>query len=265
MNENKEVGQGVELGILPVNQESSVETPDKENEELNTETDGAEGAPETSAEENKVSYSRFSNINQRRKEAERRAWELEREIEELKQRREVRKDESDDIPAEWFELTGGDTPQSRKAYQILRNTLNPSEDKIRQLAEEAYYQAEVTESRRVSENERTIDDQLEDVSISLGRDLSDDEEVALLEIMDEYSAKDEENNIYSLFPAEKAWEIYEMQSGSRVSSRKMARDRAASMISSPSQGEPALQGRSKANKDFDPSWGAWEGQLNKFK
>ncbi len=264
MDENNAVGQGVDLGTLPVNQEGSAETPDKENEQVGAETNGAEGAPATSDEETKVSYSRFSNINQRRKEAERRAWELEREIEELRQRPEVRKDESGDIPAEWFELTGGDTPQSRKAYQILRNTLNPSEDKIRQLAEQAYYQAEVTESRRVSENERTLDDQLEDVSISLGRDLSDDEELALLEIMDEYSAKDEEDRIYSLFPAEKAWEIYEMQSGSRVSSRKMARDRAASTISSPSQGEPAPQGRGRTNKYFDPSWGAWEGQLNKL-
>ncbi len=65
MNEDeKQDIAGLDIGNLPVNQENSDENPeDKENENTESDDKSAEGAHDTSVEENKVSYSRLKKIN----------------------------------------------------------------------------------------------------------------------------------------------------------------------------------------------------------
>ncbi len=268
----KEEVAGLDIGSLPVNQEPSVEEPDKEKEGVE-ESDNGERAPETSEEENKVSYSRFKNIHTRYRESEKRAQELEARLAELESSRGERIErEAPSFEGEkyqaWKKLFVGenaqDTPQLREAYQIYMSQFAPPDESyIQKIAAQAYEQSVRNEERRVASNERTLDDQLEDLSISIGRDLTEEEQIAVLDIMDEFSAKDNDDRILSLYPAEKAWEMYEIQSGGVRSSRTEARNKVASLTSSGTRGETTGSGKAQEDKAFDPRWEALDASMSR--
>ncbi len=265
--DKKQEVAGMDIGNLPVNPESSDETPDKEEEEVETQDNGNEEEPETSEEENKVSYSRFKNIHTRYREAEQRAAKLEEELANLEHSRaeRIESENPTEPPKEWFEAVGGDTPTARNAWNVLRKQFAPSEEYIERLAAQTLERVQMAEDQRVLSNERTIDDQLEDLSISLGRDLTEDEQAAVLDIMDEFSPIDDKGRILSLYPADMAWDLYEIQSQGQVSERKQARNRAAEVIGSGSRGEVAAPAGKKDNKDFDPRWEALDASLGRRK
>ncbi len=163
----------------------------------------------------------------------------------------------------WIKLYG-DTPQSREAYQdFMSEFAPPDESYIRQIASQAYQETERSEARRVETNERTLDDQLEDVSVSLGRDLTDEEQVALLEIMDKNSLTDDDGRILKLYPAEQAWEIYEIESQAGNAPRKEARNNVARLTGSGRSGGSSTSGRAQEDKTFDPRWEALDSSLNR--
>lgn len=252
---------GLDIGSLPV-------TSDEEEKEI--EEDGgksAEGADETSEEENKVSYSRFKNIHERYRTEERRAQELEARVEELESNKAERIER--ETPSyegkkwtTWVKLYG-DTPQSRDAYQdFMSEFAPPDESYIREVASRAYRETERSDRVRIENNERTLDDQIEDVSVLIGRDLTDDEQVSLLEIMDKNSLTDDDGNILKLYPAEKAWDIYEIESRAGKESRTTARNKIAALNSSGTRGEPTPS-RNQENKDFDPRWEALDSSMRR--
>ncbi len=265
--EKKDVAQ-IDINNLPVNQDASVEEPVQGEEGVRENGNGNEETPETSEEENKVSYSRFKNVHTRYREAEKRAAELEARLQELESSRadriereapsfEGRKWES------WKKLYG-DSPEARDAFKTwMEDFAPPDESYIQQVAAEAYEQQVRNEERRIASNERTLDDQLEDLSISLGRDLTEDEQVAVLDIMDEFSAKDEDDRILSLYPAEKAWEMYEIQSQGSRSPRIQSRNKVAALTGSGTRGDVSATGRAKEDKEFDPRWEALDASLNR--
>jgi hypothetical protein len=66
------------------------------------------------------------------------------------------------------------------------------------------------EALRLKENVSEIDERLEDLVEYLGRELTEDETSAILDIVDEYTPKDKDGNyLVELLPFEYAWEIYE--------------------------------------------------------
>ncbi len=240
----------------------------EEKEEIREEGKPAEGAGDTSDEENKVSYSRFKNVHSRYREAERKAQELEARLEELESRkaerieREVPKFEGRKWET-WTKLYG-DSEQSRTAYRdYMAEFAPPDESYIREVASRAYQEEARAESRRIETNERTIDDELEDLSVIVGRDLTDEEQVAVLDIMDKNSLADEDGRILKLYPAEQAWDIYEIESQAGKSSRQAARNRVAGLTGSSSSGEPTAHGRAQEDKTFDPRWEALDASMNR--
>lgn len=203
-------------------------------------------------EEARVPYKRLQVFREREREARREAAEYRERLEALEAER-SRPSSPTEIPKEWFELTGGDTPEARKAYEILRNQFSPvSRDDIREEAARAYEEASRRENARMEANVQTLDEQLEDLSDVVGRELSEDEQGEILEIMDEYTAKDDDGKYLGpVFPADKAWEIREMMQKTSQAPRKQRRNEIASLTSSPSRGEPSPVDVER-DKQFNP-------------
>lgn len=66
------------------------------------------------------------------------------------------------------------------------------------------------EALRINDNVSEIDDRLEDLTEYLGRELTEDETSAILDIVDEYTPKDSDGNyLVGLIPFDYAWEVYQ--------------------------------------------------------
>lgn len=239
----------------------------KEGEVTSDETQATveEGTPETSVEENKVPYSRFKNIHERYKEAEQEAAYWKAQAEELESRNVEKEEyhETGELPA-WWKRLYGDTSESKEGYAIWKEN-NPtlSREDIRQEALQAYQEVQRSETRRIAQNLESIDEKMDDLSVYVGRDLTEQEQADVLDIMDEYTPQDEDGYyIGQVFPAEKAWEIYELKNASDKAGKKQSRDKVASLISSESRGEPSPI-QTQSDKNFDPRISALSSALEK--
>lgn len=68
------------------------------------------------------------------------------------------------------------------------------------------------ETYKIVKNVAEIDKNLAALAIHVGRPLTDDEQGAALDIVDEFMPKDEKGGYYwPLISFEKAWEVYEMR------------------------------------------------------
>jgi len=70
----------------------------------------------------------------------------------------------------------------------------------------------VDENQQIEGNIAIIDVQLLELQNMLGRELTEDEQSTILDIVDEYTPKDSDGSyLCSLLPFEYAWEIYEIK------------------------------------------------------
>ena len=68
----------------------------------------------------------------------------------------------------------------------------------------------IDEDQRVKNNIEIIDQRFSDLGEMIGRELTEEEESAILDIVDDYTPKNKEGNyLCSLLPFDYAWEIYE--------------------------------------------------------
>ena len=234
---------------------------------------GEEGKPTSGGEpvapvvEQQVPYSRFSETVKARREAEERAKEAEERYQLLLQQREENERNQpqsapSDLPSWWVKMYG-DNENSREAYkyELERQQLVKSE--ARREALEAVRQERSQESEILSRNEQTIDNRLADLSYGLGRDLSEQEEAAILDIVDEFTPKDEQGR-YSgdLIPMNKAWEILQYRVSQHSQRQQESRKTPTELTSARTQGEP--NDKAKNDKDFNPrDWNAYKRRLPK--
>lgn len=222
----------------------------------------------TEDDEQKVPYSRMKSVIEARRDAEQRAEEAEQRLQEVLNRREEpsRQSSSDvepyngSLPSYWAKMYG-DNDNSRLAYSYELERQESLREEFRREALDAVRQERNQESQIIATNERTIDENLEDLSYALGRDLSDREESEILNIVDEYTPKDDDGN-YSgkLIPFEKAWEIYNLRQSQ--TSGTTARQRRVPTMATNTQtsGEPS--NREGDNKNWNPmDWNSWQKRL----
>ncbi len=242
-----------------ISHDSVEEEEHKAEETQENEGQGSEGTPETSVEENKVPYSRFKNIHERYKDTQREYQEYraqtEAELERLRQGREERQtfEQSSETP-DWWKKLYGDSPESKEGYRIFSQNMprTLTKEEIRQEARQAYIEEQQQESQRVEGNLETLDDTLDDLGAYLGRDLTEKEQADVLDIMDEYTPKDDDGMYMGpLFSAEKAWEVYELRQRANQGTRKQERDSVASLTGTESHGEPGTS--HTLDKDWDAS------------
>jgi len=214
-----------------------------------------------SVEENKVPYSRFKNIHNRALEAEARAAEYQAQLDALRAQsfREPHREETT-LPSDWVEMYG-DSDASKRAWERQQEMNEQIKYEAREEALNAVREERTMEVERINTNLETIDEQIDALSAYVGRDLTDKEQSAILDIVDEFTPQDEEGNyIGATIPFDKAWEIYEMKTQSQNSPRRQARDSIAGLSGSASQGETSIGG--EKNKDFNPlDWNAWKKRI----
>lgn len=230
------------------------------------------GAPATSEEESKVPYSRFKKFHERAIAAEQAAAVAEENYQRvLRERGEQSSsshsdDSGADQPPGWWIENYGDTEATRKAWKnqykheqelIERAETRAEERAIARLQENQQY-----ETQRVSENIETIDDNLEDLSALVGRDLTEAEQSGVLDIVDEFTPKDRDGNyLGSILPFDKAWEVYEMRGKTQGAGRREERNRVASLSGDSGSGEPT-SAQAEQDKNFVPGkWGSWRDKL----
>lgn len=257
-----------ELGIKPGDTEGNegipVIIPD-EMKPAEKKEEGQQAPSPTLDDDGKVPYTRFKKFHDRAIEAEEEAdfWRRKAEQREEVYRAptptntEVAYDGDDWLK---FKTLWGDTEQSREAYKIELQRLSAMEDRATQRAMDAIERRNSEQQESYRENLAVVDQNLEEASDILGRQLSSDEELAILEIQDDYSPKDRDGNISALIPVEKAVEIWQMQQAR--SPRREARNSVAAL----SGGSAAGEGDStpKAGENYNPR-GGWRQVFGKTK
>ena len=240
-----------------------VEADDNTSEEVQSEekeVEKEEVQQESSEEdESKVPYSRFKKFHDEAKELRQRVAELEAlkgNDDESKSADKV----EDDMPASWVKLYG-DSDASKEAWQIQKDLNAELVRKAREEAVETIRSEKSREIERVNENVQVIDEGFEDLSALVGRDLTEKEQSAILDIVDDYTPKDEEGNYAgAILSFEKAWEIYELKNEAKQSSKRQSRNSVASLTGSQTQGETSIKGEKDNN--FNPlDWNAYKQRL----
>lgn len=221
-----------------------------------------EEEPDTSVEENKVPYSRFKNIHNRALEAEAEAEKWKQRAEEIEQTRTANRDTIDtlDMPSYWRDLYG-DSEASQRAWQIQERREQEIEQRAYEAGQRGAAELEQRQQQRVDSNVAAIDSSFELLSDYVGRELTDKEQSAVLDIVDDFTPKDEHGRYAGpLIPFEKAWEMYELKQSSVTASKRKDRDSVASLSATATQGNTEVN--EEANKNWNPlARGTWRNRL----
>lgn len=216
---------------------------------------------EPSVEETKVPYSRFKNIHTRALEAEAEAEKWRKRAEEIEQSRFARREEeTTDMPSYWLELYG-DSEASQKAWQIQQRREQEIEQRAYEAGQRGAQELETRQKEQLNSNVAKIDENFEELSAFVGRDLTAKEQSAILDIVDDYTAKDADGNYQgAVMPFEKAWEIYELKQNSAKQSQRKDRDQVAALSGTSSQG--STETTEEKNKSWNPlARGTWRSRL----
>lgn len=215
----------------------------KVEEEVKTEEPLEEGS--------KVPYSRFKKFHDEAKKAR-------EEAEYWRQQAESVKNEpaeyAEDLPSQWVKLYGDDE-KSKEAWKVQQDLNRQIREEAIREAREAVRNERLEEIQRTEENVEVLDSNFESLAELVGRDLSEAEQSAVLDIVDKYTPKDREGNYAGeIMSFEDAWEIYELKTQSAKKGKIEARDNVASLSGNRTQGETLSQ--EERDKNFNPSWGA---------
>lgn len=208
-------------------------------------------------EKGRVPYSRFERKHQEAEEARQQA-EYWRQEAERRSPSNNRADAAEDLPEYWVELFG-DTDASKRAYKADQKRIAEIEERAEQRAIEAIEQRQVQQEKKFTSNLDSIESRMESLTDFLGRDLTETEENAILDIVDDYTPKDDDGNYAGeLMSFGKAWQIYELQQTQQSAKTSRSRNAVASASGAASKGEPAATD----DKAFNPQqWGSWRNRL----
>ena len=223
-------------------------------------------APEGEDEEGvsegqRVPYSRFKKMKdaadaaQQREEASKAALQA---MEERLRVLESRKSESPtdiELPPEWAELYG-ENEVAKRAYALQLKRERDLEERLTRQAAEKFRAEQKFEEERVQQNEEIISDNIAELQEAVGVKLTEKQQEELLAIVDEFSPVGEDGKYLSLFPFDKAYEIYTYRK--QGSQRKVHKERTdvARIINGNSEGETDA-----SDSDFTRGWDGWRNQL----
>ena len=225
------------------------------NSEKDTEDSEASSSPVGNEEEGqKVPYSRFKRKLDEINEYSSRIEQLEEKLKgyEVSKRESASEDVMPDQA--WIDLYG-DSEISKKAYKIqLQREAEIGkrmiEDTIRALEKK-----QTEDVKRIQENEAIIDDNIAELSSAIGTKLTAKQEEAVLSIVDEFSPVGQDGKYVSLFPFEKAWEIYNLRNSASTKPTQRARRAVAELTDGSSEGEVDSQSTHKRG------WDNWQEAL----
>lgn len=247
-------------GSQSISEEQAAATPEAEAEEVVTPvapvatTEEEQVAP---VEENAVPYSRFKKFHDESKFFQQEAETWKQRAEQLAQSQTPAPQTN--VPDWWVKLYG-DSPESAEAWGIQNQANEQLKAEAREEAIKALSEQQMNEEQRVDTNLDYIDDNLASLQDTLGRVLTPKEESAVLDIVDDYTPKDDDGNYLGpLIPFDKAWEIYELKTKAIKAPVNQARDSVAALSGAGSQGDSATADK---DKEFNPlDWNAWRKKI----
>lgn len=205
-------------------------------------------------DEQRVPYSRFSKVRERAEASEQDAEEARQLLRDMQARSEVSRvtpssSYEEDYAREVKKLYG-DTPVAEEIIKINLRREQEVYERAEQRALEAIDRRQRGEVQAIAQNENILDSRLESLSDQLGRQLTNKEEAALLEIVDEFTPVGQDGKYAGeIMPFEKAWEVLELRQ--TQASRTRPRNPAIIASGSKSQGEPNGDVQEK-NNNFNP-------------
>lgn len=191
---------------------------------------------EPAVEEAKVPKSRFLTMHQRAVEAERRLREF--EAERSQQTTEpTQTNEPLQLPDYWVEMFG-DSAASMQAFTAEQARLAAIEEKAADRAFERLTNREKEEEARTEEIVQSFDQAFEELGIVQDHEFTDDEQVAILDIVGELSPKDKDGKLIRdfLLPLDKAYEIYSVRNEAKDSGKRAERNQVAALTGARAEG-----------------------------
>lgn len=204
----------------------------------------------------KVPYSRFKKVIDERDSYESTIKTLEERLTQLEQKpKEEVKLEDIQLPKEWVELYG-DSDTAKKAFLVQVKREEEIEERAILKAIERLEKKQEENLQRLSENEEIIDDNLSSLSEQIGKKLTTKQEEEILAIVDEFSPVGEDGKYLSLFPFEKAYEIYTLRNGVKTQKVQRARTVVADL-----SGNQSESGNDESPTPFKRGWDTWREAL----
>lgn len=193
-------------------------------------------APVVEEEEAKVPKSRFLTMHSRAIEAEK-LLAQERAERASQPTEAVQPVETAELPAYWVEMFG-DSDASVQAFQAEQARLSAIEDKAAERAFEKLSNREKEEENRTKEIVDSFNQGFEELGIIQDHEFTDDEQVAILDIVEQYSPKDKNGNLVRefLLPLDKAYEIYSVRNDAKTTVSRQARNAVATLTGARAEG-----------------------------
>lgn len=194
--------------------------------------------PAEEIEEAKVPRSRFLTMHQRAIEAEKALRQFEAERTTAPAAPALSDDE--DL-RNFYVQTFGEGELSEKLYQNELARLTSIEEKAAERAFKRFSEMGQQEEQVITQRVESFDRAFEELSVEADHDFTDDEQVALLDIVEAYSPKDAEGKLIGeyLMPLDKAYEIFQLQQAPVSQAKKQERNQVAALTGARSQGAPA--------------------------
>lgn len=225
-----------------------IETPVEQAPEAVVETPVVETPAE---EETKVPRSRFLTMHQRAIEAEKALRQFEAEHTTQSVQAPALSDD-EDLRRLYVESFGeGELTERLYKNELARLTL--IEEKAADRAFKRFSEMGQQEEQVINDRVASFDRAFEELGVEEDHEFTDDEQVALLDIVEAYSPKDAEGKLLGdyLMPLDKAYEIYQLQQAPVSQAKKNERNQVASLTGAHSQGTPA----SGSDAEWQPGQG----------
>lgn len=230
----------LDRGVDEVVVEPSTESVPKEAVNVESETVVEPEKEPEPVEEEKVPKSRFLTMHQRAVDAEKalRTFEAER----ANKPEEVAPLIDDESLKKHYVELFGDNEISEKIYKAELARLSSIEEKAAERAYERLSQREKIEEETINQRVESFDRAFEELAVVEGKtDFTDNEQVAILDIVESYSPKDAQGNLLGdyLLPLDKAYEIYKLQAETAAQPKKQERNAVAALQGTRSEGTPS--------------------------
>lgn len=210
--------------------------------------------PVEPTEEEKVPKSRFLTMHQRAIEAEKalRTFEAERALAPVE--KPVIADDAD--LKKFYTDTFGEGDLTDKLYANELARLASIEEKAAERAFERFNRMGQEQEEVISQRVASMDAAFDELSVLEGKDFTDDEQVALLDIVEKYSPKDKDGMLIGdfLMPLDQAYEIYQIQQNPASQAKREERNKVAALSGARSEGPASVSNDADWQPGQDRRW-----------
>lgn len=163
------------------------------------------------------------------------------------------------MPTYWVQLYG-DSDASQQAWDVQSQQNAQLIEQVRKTTLDTVQAAQSQVALQEQQNLAQIDAGIELLGDYVGRPLTAKEQDTILDIVDEFTPKDNNGNyLGATMPFEKAWDIYELKNQASNAPAQAARNNVAGLSGAQSQGATAI---TEQNKDFNPM--DWDGYKSRI-